>query len=479
MTVKAPALLPALSIDDYVAEAISPEFLISQGRYGVLVFVQASELLNLSYYATFFIGTPLSVFLWVLFFTYSAKYLRLSPGPQLLLAILVASLHPYMAEIFTFRIATFSLAVSLLLSTAIFYLFGKHEQTGKFYLLLVAGACVLALGTVYQSLLNFIAVIFLFKLLMASLSLTRKSEAVEIYRSTILHLVTVALASGVYLTVNRFIQNMLEIAPTSRSQLIESEEIPYRFDQIGTLIWTVFVRQEPVLGFGAKLVFWFIIAIGLFGILATRKSRVVSDIPPLVSLIASALLVLGFLVMVPGLIFAFSDWWPVPRVIAHTSLYFAAGVYMALMAVKGRKLLEPLNASLSVLLVLSLSFFTLTIFQDQQKLNQLDRETAQTMGGIIKSQTPLEKITSLEVIGAKYFYPGEMTTTQGDLNVSAFGAPYTKTLILENELGLSLIAPTDEQKELSLQHCKSVDPWPASGSVKVFSGHAVVCLGGG
>jgi hypothetical protein len=416
--------------------------------------------------------------MWVVFFTLSAKYLNIKPSPQLLIAILVASLHPYMAEILTFRIATLSLAVSLIISSAILYLFVRHQQTSKGHFLILAGVCVFILGVFYQTLLNHIVIVFLFKLFVISFTFKRNRESISLLRNTMLQIVTLVLGFGAYLASNRLIQNTLGVTPSSRSQLIDGEDVPNRVNEILILIETVFTGEEPVLTLGFKLIFWLIVGVGLLGLVATRRGRVAREVPALVVTGVTAFLVFGLLLMVPGMIFAFSNWWPVPRVIAHNSLYFAAGVYLALMAVKARTFLQPINVALSVLLVMAFSLSTFTIFQEQQKLNRLDRETAQTIGVMIKSQTPLEKITSLEVVGAKYFYPGEITTTQGDLNISAFGAAYTKNLILEKELDLSLVPPSEEQKALSLEHCRSVEPWPAKESVKVFSGHAVVCLGG-
>jgi UPF0716 family protein affecting phage T7 exclusion len=343
LAAKTPALLPALSVDDYVSETFSPEFLVSQGRYGVILFLEASEFLNVTYYSTFFVGTPLSVFLWIVFLAQVGKYLKLKPNVQLLLAILVASLHPYMAEVLTFRIGTLPLSVSLILSTTIVYFFRRHDETEQFRYLPFAGVFVFILGLFYQSLLNFIAVVFLIKLSSIIITLRRKSDDRQSVRSVLIHVSTAGVSLGAYLAFNRFMQNLFGVDPTSRSILIDGEEVPFRVNQIVDLIGFVFLGDEPVLALGAKLIFWSIMAIYLLGLLTRQQRRAAGDVSPAALLAATSLLVVGFFMMVPGMIFPFSDWWPVPRVIAHTSLYFAAGVYMALMAVKGRKF----NASAS------------------------------------------------------------------------------------------------------------------------------------
>jgi hypothetical protein len=87
-----------------------------------------------------------------------------------------------------------------------------------------------------------------------------------------------------------------------------------------------------------------------------------------------------------------------------------------------------------------------------------------------------ETVDAVEIVGVYWGYPGRLTTNQGDLNMSAFGASWSSRAIVESALGLSTTVNVYNQTEIALEYCEGKSPWPSISGVGVVKNLGIVCL---
>jgi hypothetical protein len=131
----------------------------------------------------------------------------------------------------------------------------------------------------------------------------------------------------------------------------------------------------------------------------------------------------------------------------------------------------------ATLIVLSFIGADNRILSDQVRLNARDTLRANRILERLESLPGFPGVAFVAVDGKDWHYPLGYSTTDHDLNISAFGAEWSQVAILREVSGYDLKVTNDPgQLALAATLCRSVKPWPDPRSVMIRDHLAVVCL---
>ena len=464
-----PALLPGYSIDDYQFVSISlptwfdPLAAMNGRALGYAVYAGLARLGA---------APPRAGVLYILLLTaalvaigiVACRLWRVSE--RLVPATLVVSiivLHPYQAEMFTFRTATMVAAIPMMLTAAAILLClprsWKHWFTSV--LLLTFAVCI------YQVVLSYLALLIVFTV---AFRITESEEALRESLPALGRLIgAIAVSVGLYMASAIFVSRVSGIPLGSRTSPIGIAGLGKRAMDLAAGIRWLLVGNEPVLPLTVKLLLIGIFAAGLAAcIVQTRRQGSKRRLTGIVLAAAvGAPLCLGI-----GLLLR--DFPVAPRVISQTAVY-VAGLMVMVYSFAGARMRRVLVAGVGVVLF---SFIGLNeqILTDQIRVNRRDMAEANRILMRMEMLPDFNRFTNVVVSGGSRLYPGRISTVQNDINVSALYRDWSKVALINEATGYSFGDPSAADKVRADSLCKERPKWPAPESVTSIGTTAVVCL---
>lgn len=482
LAAKGAALFPLFySIDAYI-EIQSPSYhadnymqRLSQGRFGHALLNEALTALGISSPLT---NTLYSLLCMIAFIWVGLIVCRLwqvsNDLPLSLLVTAFIALHPYQAELFTF------VSTPVYTSGALIFAFSAlYFSRGTASRVVWTALCFTLALSLYQTTLNYVAVTLAFAVLLELARDRRPSGDGGRWRHVAEQtglwprLATLSLGLAIYLVANKAMQHIFDVTPVTRARFISWSEVPLRLDQAQDAVVRMLFLREPVLPASVKVVLSFI---GLMALcLAVRscwspERRLWTRLS-----IASLLLLLvsAAAACVIGVTLLTQSWWPMPRILSALS-FFQAGLVALALSLSGPKLRIVLTTMASIA-VFAFIGINNRIFTDQLRVNLRDLSKANRIVAALESHPSFAQIQRVAVVGGDYAYRSPIDTMQGDLNISAFYAAWSKVPILNEVSGYSFGVARPDEQALATQHCAQTPKWPAAGSITVAGSLAIVC----
>jgi hypothetical protein len=491
LAAKGVALFPlGLSVDSYpklVAMTTNPAEaagnraeLISQGRFGQLALNEILFTLGIVGPG----GNTLYVLLSLVSFVVVGILLcRLwgLEGDGVLPALVVGlvAIHPYHAEIFTFREATLCVSLAVLLAMAGVSLAGHRPLRW----LSGCGLVVISLG-MYQVAFNYavIALIVLYLLnltrpsAMAPSAPPRVGGAWRMPAGIWPRTSALLAALAVYLVIHRL---SLRVLGASGGEARRSEMLPLsgawgRLREIRSTLWEIFISREPLLPRTSKalIAMLCVLAVGALVRAAwrTRGGGRYVNLALVGACVSAATL------SVIGVTAPLAMWWPVDRVLAAVSVLVAGA--LVLVVAHGGPWMRRLAIVATGVLLFSFVGVNNVVLAEQLRLNRRDAHTAGRMIARLEEDPGFATVQRLAVIGHMRHYPLRLYSTEygSDVNVSAFEKSWSKANVLREVSGYQFLDASPEGLVRAQDYCRSVRPWPDARSVTVLEDTAVVCL---
>ncbi len=379
------------------------------------------------------------------------------------IVVLLTVLHPYQAEVFSFRMTTLFLAIPLALS---FWAILECTRSRASWLLsLTAVICSLA---IYQVVINYIAMALLFSVVFHA---ARVGDApARFWRDLRSRCILVGTGMVVYGALTLAISRMSGITFERRGTLVSLDEIVPRLQSAMTLANVMFLRTEPVLPVATKVLILLLLGLSVVFILCFDRRSAPSRT------LALTLAIIGGVPLCIGTVLVLGSWWPVPRVLAQTGMFWGgmfAVVYCWARPAGQRVLIAGL-----VVIVFSFVGINNVIFSDQLRMNARDLNKANRIVARIESLPKFDQIEGVVVIGGFWAYPSRIQTIQGNLNASALSVPWSRVAVLNEATGYRFpLSPPPAAVQKASAYCKTSPKWPAAESVVRLDSIAVVCLG--
>jgi hypothetical protein len=385
-----------------------------------------------------------------------------------------AVLHPYTSEILTFKMAMPGLAVFLLLLISALELLKSYSHDLKANIV-IALLIFLSLN-VYQLSINYLGVI-IYALLLCGLLNAGNTQLHSLKNSIPLSLaVRLALLTGiavfVYLVFFKFTLIYLGISPTSRSTFLDPSAFSTRISQIIESLQTIYILSDPLVTQilkNAQLLF--LIGSGLA--LLLHLTWIKATLP-----IFGATLLLGVLSLPLslGVIVLFNDYWPMPRVISHVSLLLGLIFLITTNVMPDSRRWNLLFLGAFSFMILGFIVANNQIFSDQETVNRWDMQLANRVVYRLETHDRFLDLRVVHVHGGHWGYPLGVRTLHGDMNISAFSAPWSKVTILSVASGYQFHPASGQEITVAENACTTRAAWPHEGSVDIIDGIGIVCF---
>ena len=472
--------LVAMSVDVENAAGVFSEF-VGQGRLGQWALNELLAVLGIVGPG----GNTLYVFLALCCFAAAGVLLcrlwRLDddlPAAACLVGLFV--IHPYHAEIFTFREATLCVGLAVLLATAGLTLAERKPSRW------ITGTVLLAVSlSLYQVAINYAAIalafLCLFELSRAGirplLAWPPAGEASRALQAVVPRALAMATAVVVYFVIYKLSTLAVDsVLVDSRSGILPLSHVPERLQAVLSTLCHVFLEPEPLMPLASKLLIGVIAAVALAAL--AERSWQQGGVARYLQLGIIGALLIAALFGIPGVLVPLTAWDPLDRTLAAVSVV-VAGVFGIALA-QARVRTRPYVLAVAGVLLLSFAGVNNMALSEQLRLNDRDVETATRMIARLESDAGFPAVKKLAVVGRQREYPLRYYTMKrapgADMNVSALHRPWSKTNLLREVSGYRFDEPSPEDLVRAREHCHGVQPWPAAGSVAVLGDMAVICL---
>lgn len=477
------ALWPvAYSIDDYISlQNLVPadaSMLIANGRFG---FAWLSQIFFLTWAGATVTNTLyefLIIFAQIFMGLAACRIWRISDNTALgVITILFIAIHPYQAEILTFKSATAYVAVSIFLSmTAIYY-----SQARLVTFIWTSVVFMFALS-IYQLALNYAAIILVFAVLLEMLRQVTSSRRNVNLRLAINNvglwpkIASIVTGLALYLIFNKIVLYLYNINPSFRVSFLplDFESIVNRLRQLKDVYFTILFLVEPVMPFFVKAV---LLLIFLLSFLCVTARLVFSDnsiTDRVVSLAVVFSLVLTALFMCVGLMVAAQDFWIPPRVLSGVSIFWA-GIVVAVLVCSPKKI-YPLLMFLTAVVLFAFVGINNHIFFDQLRVNMRDLQKANRIISAMEARPGFSGVKRVAVIGGFRRYASPILTAQSDMNVSALAVSWAKVYLLNEVSGYKFADASEKEMDEAKGYCALSHKWPDADSVVIKDELGIVCL---
>lgn len=475
---KGAMLMRGFAIDDYRFATVSDlshlNIFWSQGRYiqGALIWILESLGTNSS--DLYFPFGILVLILYPIFIITVFRFIGVdkSRGGALIGAIIVS--HPYLTEIFTFRMALPAQSVALFFSIiAIEAIQVNYRKWTNVALSLLA---MLAMLLTYQSFLNQIAVTLVFTYLYMLLSIPAKTNHIEGSKSNYRKIITlgsIIVAATLLFLVLLKISRWFGIKTEVRTGLIPSDLWLTRANQLYSALIKIYWENEPIFPHPLKLLTAFLLIISLFIFIIRILSiaGIKNKILAILALVALAPLSIGATLLA-------NEWWPVPRVIAHVSMILGLSLIITQANLPDR-VKDRYNKLIAIpQLALFFGFVLISnqVFTDQFRINTWDRATANRIVARLEAMPGFERVKYISIQGGSWGYHNQIRTMQGDMNISAFFPWYSQAALVSEATGYMFKPALKERLKFGEKYCEQTDSWPALSSIIIHEDLAVVCM---
>jgi hypothetical protein len=478
---KGQSLLGGLAIDDYrYVSGFSKEALtltLSQGRFFSWIIYSLVDNLQIGPANAYFAAT---IFVLILQSALVVTVIRFISYTNIFYAGTVACLmtaHPYSAEILTFKVSAIGNAFALVaVITAIETTRSINRKRTTWFAPIIA--TTIALST-YQVMINVLLAATFGAMLMDQLINSGQhehdGETTSTWRLS-RKLLTVSFVGSMFSLLIMFIPKWTnQIGElTGRSQVISSNQV---FERIGE-VWKTFThmlyKQEPIFPVLPKILLLMLLVLSLCLI----YKQLIFGAHKLKSLVSFS----GLIVLLPllslGVIIPFGDWWPVPRVLSHNSFLLGSFILVAEMPILRLSKSGFKRLFLTVGVVVAVMFVLISnqVFSDQLRVNRWDTAKAQRITSRLEELPEFTSVRRLHIDGGYWRYPLGPSSIQGDMNVSALFANWSKIGLINEATGYSFESSTPEEAALASDLCVDTKHWPDPGSVFIRGELGVVCL---
>jgi branched-subunit amino acid transport protein len=248
---KGGVLFRGYAIDDYkyifgIGEKL--ELFFSQGRYIMAAVVWGVDLFGANMSDIYFLAGLVTLFLQAAFVVSIMRFVGMadSPSAGIVGAIMIA--HPYLTEIFTFRVALPFYSVALIFSIIGLEMAAKTPATWRTrgFSLLATFAMLLT----YQSFLNYFAVAIIFALFFGRVLHNKNDQSLatnNVYRERAIALAIISTISVITFLITISLTKTLGLTTrTGRATFIAIDKIPERIEQLLSSFMYIYWSAEPV-----------------------------------------------------------------------------------------------------------------------------------------------------------------------------------------------------------------------------------------
>ncbi len=471
------------AIDDYgfmtPGGTINFGLFFSQGRYIFAATTWFIESIGVNISDLYFSLGIVALFFQAAFVVSILRFVGMgnSPSAGLVGAIIVA--HPYLTEIFTFRIALSGYSLALIFSIMALEMVARNPATWCTRAL--ALLATLAMLFTYQVFLNYFAVAIIFAFIYGQVFHKKHSKLLatnNVYRERAITLTIIsAIATVAFFSIMRLGKALGLTNGTGRADLIVFDKIPERIEQVSSSLVSIYWSAEPVFSGWLKILVALMLVLSIviiFWHLLTEKCKENSIGNVLFTFFA-------FLLLIPvslGVILPFQDWWPVPRVIAHVAIIIGFIFLLADSCIQesaNRFLKFTIFISRIVVLV-GFVFISNQILIDQQRINQWDIMMANRIVSRLEMHPSFSNVQFLYITAGSWGFPAKLRTMQGDMNISSFFPDYSRIPLLSEVSGYRFEKALGSKASVGEAYCKNRQPWPHSESITVDNDVAIICL---
>lgn len=468
------------SIDDYLFARSIPDwsFNLTQGRWAGIIlnnfllqigaesFFASTILILLSQISLSFAGLVI-VKLWKV-----SNNLRLA---SLITAFFVS--FPYHAEIYTFRMASASFTV------AIFLCFLALIINKNSYLKTIASVFIFIIGIgIYQVIINY-ALVFISSSFLVKYITIKNKNALQKIRMILSHsdfknnIKIFILGTSLYLLLNKIILSIFKVQGAQTYQILNYKDLSkiiFRLKEVGLTYIRTFFTAEPIFPLSVKMIlitFLLVLIIIMFFKIKKHNQPMQFLINFLTFLFLLIISSISFLVPLSMV----TSWWPVPRVIGSISIFWLA-ILTCLYQLSKNNLLTIFTSVLSSVAIFSFIGINNHVYIDQLRINKMDQQKASRIITRLEIDKNFNNIITLAIVGNPWTYPLGIKTVNGDMNISAFGANWSKVPLINESTGYNFLSPTQDQLSLAKEYCRQVEPWPDLNSTTIIDSLGIVCL---
>lgn len=462
------------AVDDYVfmlGDTLYKE-LLSTGRFGWVLIAKFCELVGGAspLTNTFYTIVSILVFAWAGVIVCRIWNL---PDKNKLLCLCVSSvliLHPYHAELYTFKVCTIYISVALLLS--LLSLYATSMALKPIVLTSLVFSCSLS---IYQLQINYVFIVICLSVII-EISKQRGNRYINwkllIADSKLIpRILTIFIGVILYVITNKIILNVMQLNPSNRAKFLPFNAVSSRLNEVYTSLVKILFIGEPVLPLTMKAIFIVVLLIALIMnmlqfIHSAEKSILFTVM--MLMYISIFLGVFGVNIVSNGM------WWPTPRALSGISIVWAGIVAILFISASN------FNSEKIVLVPISVMLFGFIginnhILTDQLRVNMRDLKKANRIIARLESERSFSDLRRIAVVGDKWAYHSALTTVQGDLNISAFGASWAKVKILNECSGYAFKEATPNEIISANEYCNNSPKWPDHDSVHIEGELAIVC----
>jgi hypothetical protein len=479
LIVRAQSSISGFSVDDY-SFASNPRLLSyldlanAQGRFGVSLFLWFFDATGISLIGPSFLFIIFAILSQALLITVILQVLfpRLSTVSKTIAGGLLLS-HPYWSELYTFKAASFSLSVvNLSIAASLLLIFYPPARIRFSWLISII--TILFSLTVYQTSINVLVIILFFLVLtITTASNDNYEETIHLKISAKRMIISMSASLAIYLVILKIYASLFSGSLNSRTDLLKSEGSSGRVEEAFSTLKLIYFGNEPIFPFGAKILYLMVACISFFfisrAILGTRKW-------------SNFFVFIGIWICFPfltlGVALVIEEWWPTPRLLQHVGLIYGLSCALALNLVLSSTFTRIL-ATFAVISALIGGMLNNQIFNDQRRINDLDRLTSSRIMSQLESSSGFENVEALAVVGSFWTYETPLKTVQMDMNISAFATPWSKVSVIEFSTGHVFRGPDIVEQDAANLYCASSPRWPLLNSTTIIDKMAVVCLSSG
>lgn len=387
--------------------------------------------------------------------------------------VAVFALHPYHAEIFTFREATLTVGLALLLSMLGIVVAKPRPSQWVIAITLI----VLSL-TLYQVAINYVIIaLAILSLLELTPSCTLGTVGgANLHTRTHFPQQFLARTSAVvaavilYLPIYKLSQaSVSHTEEHTRGDILPLVEMPERVWHSIKVVGHVFLSPEPIMPITVKLLILTLSALAI-GLLARKIwGRANPQRYMMLAIVLSILGLAGFFIL--GITIPLKNWQVSNRTLSAVSVLLAG--FLALVAKNGGA--RTTRAVFFMVYILLFSFVGVNnvVFSEQLRLNQRDLATASRMISRLEANAKFKAVKKIVVIGFRRDYALRFLTAEAQ---SAFSQPWSKANIIQEISGYKFQSPSPENISQAEDYCRDVQPWPDRTSITVLGDTGVICL---
>jgi hypothetical protein len=385
--------------------------------------------------------------------------------------------HPYHAEMYSFREGGVYFSVSLFLALLAIKMLTVPD--GARFRKIYATALLVSSLSIYQLSINYALIALLFSICERLVNDSHTENGIQHWRKTIKEvgsLVVVVLASVVlYVVINKIVLTISGQIAGDRTRMIAVTAIPQRLAELpDTFHWILFSTQG-ILPANVKIIISLIPLIALLsaGFFCAKKEHELAR-PILIFGIVALTLLIG-LALVLGIQLPLQAITRESRTISAISL-FLAGSLMIVIKTQPGFFRRWLANALPILFVIFAGNANHAL-TDQLRVNARDHAKANRIFSALESHPAYSTLNKLVVIGGNWGYSATIYTAEGDLNASAFSAAWARTALIEEVSGHRFEWVQPDEYASAQSFCDSAPKWPDRNSYNIDKGLGVVCLG--